>query len=285
MWCTLFTALTRDNHDAWWGDGKTTAQRGFIWLMTRPPAADRDSVELRPGLPDQQRHPSWLHRCRAKARSNRGVAIVEAAFITPVFFALVLGIMEGGLYMKDYLAMSNAVRAGARSASAAGADGEADLYTLYDISNEAGALGGNQIQYVVVYKASGIGTAPTATCSGGTSAAGTCNVYTPADIAKAVAQVKEQSAQAAAVAAGQTRTLDSSKIWFGCLTTGVRAGQSPDRYWCPGTRADARSSNNKAGPDYVGVWMKVNHGWVTKMFGNTTTMTDQSVIQIEPRSE
>jgi hypothetical protein len=233
---------------------------------------------------------------RARARSNRGVAIVEAAFITPVFFALVLGIMEGGLYMKDYLAMSSAVRAGARSASAAGADGQADLYTLYDISNEASGLGGNQIQYVVIYKATGFGAAPSASCQAGTSSqgdlsgtpptrAGACNVYTPADIAKAVVQVKELSAQADAVAAGQTRTLDASKMWFGCLTTGPHANASPDRYWCPGLRADARSSNSKSGPDYVGVWMKVNHGWVTKMFGNTTTMTDQSVIQIEPRAE
>lgn len=264
------------------------AQRGFICLMTRPSAADRDSVELRPGLPRQHRRPHWLHRIRARAHENRGVAIVEAAFITPVFFALVLGIMEGGLYMKDYLSMSNAVRAGARSASAAGADGEADLYTLFDISNEAAALGGNQIQYVVIYKATGPGaslTAVNATCAAGTSVNNVCNVYYPADIAKAVAQVQEVSAQADAVAAGQTRTLNADKIWFGCLTSGVHANASPDRFWCPGTRADARTSNNKAGPDYVGVWMKVNHGWVTKMFGNTSTMTDQSVIQIEPRSE
>ncbi|WP_421119308.1 TadE family protein [Aquihabitans daechungensis] len=39
------------------------------------------------------------------------MAIVEAAFVTPVFFAMILGIFEAGLYMKDYLAMSNAVRA------------------------------------------------------------------------------------------------------------------------------------------------------------------------------
>jgi len=245
-------------------------------------------VEPRPGLSHQDRHHPWIHRIRAKARSNRGVAIVEAAFITPVFFALILGIMEGGLYMKDYLSLSNAVRAGARSASAAGADGEADLYTIFDISNEAAALGGNQIQYIVIYKASGPGAGPedaSGSCRGGTSVTNVCNVYYPADIAKAIAQVKELSAQAAAVAAGQTRTLNSDKIWFGCLTTGPHANASPDRYWCPGTRADARSSNNRSGPDYVGVWMKVNHGWVTKMFGNISTMTDQSVVQIEPRSE
>lgn len=227
----------------------------------------------------------------ARARSQRGVAILEAAFITPVFFILVLGIFEAGLYMKDYLAVSNAVRAGARAASASGANGQADLYTLADIADEASALGSNQIDYVVIYKATGPGAGPTdvggptAGCKSGEPVTGVCNVYRPADFAKARAQIAEEKAQAAAAEAGIARTLDTQKIWFGCLTTGPNAGQSPDRYWCPGTRKDARSDNNRAGPDYVGVWMKVKHPWVTRMFGADTTMTDQSVIQIEPRSE
>jgi hypothetical protein len=219
------------------------------------------------------------------------VAIVEAAFVTPVFFALILGIFEGGLYMKDYLSMSNAVRAGARSASASGANGQADLYTVIDIADEAAALAGDQIQYVVVYKATGPGAGPTdvggptAGCKSGQPVTGVCNVYTTADFAKARAQVAEEKAQILADEAGIARTLDTNKIWFGCLTTGPHANASPDRYWCPGTRKDARSDNSRAGPDYVGIWMKVNHSWVTKLFGSATTMTDQSVIQIEPRSE
>lgn len=259
--------------------------------MGRRPNADRDLVELRPGLHRQHRHPLWVNRVRARARSNRGVAIVEAAFITPVFFALVLGLFEAGLYMKDYLAVSNAVRAGARSASAAGADGQADLYTLVDVANEASGLGAGQLKYVVIYKATGPGAGPTDVggptggCKSGISVTGVCNVYYPDDITKAYAQIAEEKAQAAADAAGQARTIDTSKLWFGCLTTGPHANASPDRYWCPGTRKDARSDNSKAGPDYVGIWIKADHAWVTKMFGNQSTMTDQSVIQIEPRSE
>jgi hypothetical protein len=219
------------------------------------------------------------------------VAVLEAAFITPVFFALVLGTFEGGLYMKDYLAVANSVRAGARSASASGANAKADMYTVIDIADEAAALSGNQIQYVVVYEATGPGAGPTDVggpsggCKSGQPVVGVCNVYRPSDFVKAREQVKEETLQAAAAAAGQSRTLDSNKIWFGCLTTGTHAGESPDRFWCPGDRKDARSDNDRAGPDYVGVWMKVDHQWVTRMFGRATTMTDQSVIQIEPRSE
>lgn len=220
------------------------------------------------------------------------MAIVEAAFVTPVFFVLIFGVFEGGLFMKDYLAVSNAVRAGARSASAGGALAQTDLYTINDIANESAALSRDQIQYVVIYKASGYGTGPSGTgtgisggCKGGIPEAGVCNVYIPADFDKASAQIKEISAQEAAEHANQTRTLDESKIWFGCVTTGPNAGASPDRYWCPGTRNDGRSDNGGSGPDYVGVYMKVNHDWVTKMFGRTKTITDQSVIQIEPREE
>jgi len=37
------------------------------------------------------------------------------------------------------------------------------------------------------------------------------------------------------------------------------------------------------GPEYVGVWMKMQHPLVTNMFGTVKTFTDQSVIRLEPR--
>jgi hypothetical protein len=218
-------------------------------------------------------------------RSERGVTMVEAAFVTPIFLLLIFGIIEGGLYMNDYLAVSSSTRAGVRASSAMGAVGKADMYTLIDIDREASALGEDQIEYVVIYKASGFGADPTSTCLAGTSVAGVCNVYRPADIAKAWAQLEEESAQEAAIAANQTRTLDTTKQWFGCLITGPNANASPDRYWCPGSRVDARSGNSNAGPDYVGVYIKARHDWVARIFGDQTTISDKSVIQIEPRTE
>lgn len=213
------------------------------------------------------------------------MALVEAAFVTPVFFMLIFGVIEGGLYMNDYLGVSSATRAAARAASANGAIGQADMYTLVNLRRESAALSKKQIQYVVVYKANTFGAKPTATCQAGTSVAGVCNVYRQQDIDRAVAQAAEIDAQEAAESAGQTRTLDASKMWFGCLTTGPNANQSPDRFWCPGTRVDQRSGNGGAGPDYVGVYVQATHPWMTKMFGSTTTIRDQSVIQIEPRAE
>lgn len=211
--------------------------------------------------------------------------------MTPVFFMLILGVIEAGLYMKDYLGTASAVRAGARTASAGGAEAWSDMYTLIDIDKESAALSRGDIEFVVIYKATGLGAGPTDAggpqggCRSGYAVQNVCNVYYPSDFTKAVAQAKEIEDQEYAVAHNQARTLDESKMWFGCVTEGVHAGQSPDRFWCPSLRNDARSDNNKQGPDYVGVWMKVHHHWVTKIFGTETTMTEQSVIQIEPRSE
>lgn len=182
-----------------------------------------------------------------------------------------MGIFEGGLYMRDKLAVTSSVRAGARSLSAVGNERRADLYTLVSLGREAAALNRSSVVRIVVYKPSTFGEAPTATCMAGTPVNGVCNVYTPTEITQAEAQVAEE---AAALAEG--RAPDPSKIIFGC------GASSPDRYWCPTARKVTESGT---GPDYVGVWMRVDHKWVTKLFGNAKTIDDRSVIRLEPRVE
>lgn len=176
--------------------------------------------------------------------------MVEAAFVTPIFFTLVLGVAEIGLAMNDYLALTSAVRAGARVASASGADWPADYNILQAVKRESTALKTANISYIVVYKPAAFGEAPSATCQGGVDVTNVCNVYTPSD-------------------------WNRPKTDFGCLTT-----QSLDKYWCPTTRKVTMSGT---GTDYVGVWMKISHPWLTRMFGNDKTFTDTSVIRLEPR--
>jgi hypothetical protein len=181
------------------------------------------------------------------------VALIEAAFVTPVFFLLVFGVIEIGMAMNDNLALSHSTRAGSRVASASGNDLYADYGILRSIDRESSAIPREQIDYIVVYKAAGIGEPPTDTCKGGTSVTGVCNVYTPADF-------------------------DLEKEDFGCGDS-----TAPDYAWCPQTRWVTLTSARS--PDYVGVWMKVQHPWVTRMFGTTVTLTDSSVIQLEPRGQ
>ena len=183
-------------------------------------------------------------------RGERGISIVEAAFVTPVFFMLVLGLIELGLYMNDYLAAANTVRAGARVASSSGNDIYADYGIAQAVNRESAAIPRGQLQYVVVYKANGFGAAPSATCKAGTRVNNSCNVYRPAD-------------------------LDKPKAKWGCI-----AGEALDDAWCPTTR---KVSSTGTGSEYVGIYVKVSHPWVTKMFGTQKDISDTSVIRLEPR--
>lgn len=48
-------------------------------------------------------------------RSEKGQAVVEFALVLPVLLLLLLGILQFGLVFKDYVALTDAVRAGART--------------------------------------------------------------------------------------------------------------------------------------------------------------------------
>jgi hypothetical protein len=179
---------------------------------------------------------------------------MEAAILTPVFFVLVFGVIELGLAAADQLALSSAVRAGSRTASASGNDPYADYGTVRAVLRESKALPRNQIEYIVVYRASGFGESPPAGCIDGSPQSTStvrCNVYRASD-------------------------WSLPKARWGCSNPAT----SPDRHWCPTTRKVTLSG---AGSEFVGVWMKVRHPWVTKIFGNARTMTDGSVIRLEPR--
>ena len=186
---------------------------------------------------------------RQRAHDNRGIALVEAAFVTPVFFSLILGVAEIGLAMNDSLALNSAVRASARVASTSGADIYSDWTILSEFHDDSTALDEHKIQQIVIYHPASFGAAPTASCQAGTPAAGVCNTYTYTDMSR-------------------------PKTDFGCLST-----KNLDRYWCPSSRKTTLATT---GTDYVGVWVKIQHPWLTKAFGNTKTMTESSVIRIEP---
>lgn len=230
-------------------------------------------------------------RAPRRGRSERGTTIVEAAFVTPIFLLLVMGVVEGGFYMQTYLGAANAVRAGARSASAAGNDTNADLFIVNSIAKESSAIPRAAIDFIVVYRADDFGATPTEVgadgvspgCLAGRAVPGRCNVYTPADFDRAAAQLAEMARIKAEEDAGRTPVRDHSKFWFGCQTTGPNANRSPDRFWCPRTRNVGLSSNGGLGPDFVGVFIQVEHSWVTGIFGRSREIDDLSVIRMEPR--
>lgn len=185
-----------------------------------------------------------------RARGERGTVLVEAAYITPVLFFLLFSILEFGLAFRDYLAVANTTRDGARAASVYGNDRSADFDILQTIANASNVIQRRDIERIVIYKGSGPNSTVPTSCANGTPSAN-CNVYS-------------------------VGALDLAESEFGC-----RSDRNLDRFWCPITRKNAVQGANGP-PDYVGVWIKVNHDWVTGLFGRSLTFTDSTVMRIEP---
>lgn len=241
-----------------------------------------------------RQNPTWIGRVHGRrAHGQRGVTLVEAAFVTPVFLMLIMAIAETGLFMNNYLALSNTVRAASRASSAGGTEVgtfpsdtfvSPDLYTVLAASRESAAIHRSKIQYIVVYKATGYGAGPTeeeaggvpSGCLNGVPVPGLCNVYTTTHFAAAEAELAERTRHMEAKQTDPTDVLNTSLITFGC------GPSSPDRFWCPNTREATLASNGWRGPDYVGVYMRIRHEWLTGIFGDGRYISDQSVIKIEP---
>jgi hypothetical protein len=211
-------------------------------------------------------------RCGARRRTgtgrhrrlagDEGAALVEAAFITPVFLLLLFGVVEFGGAFRDYLTLSNAVGAGTRQEAIQGANIQADWLTLQSIKKAASAFPLGDINYIVVWKANGPKDTVPAACKTagqtiGTSAApstGSCNRFTPSDV-----------------------NSSTGPSWT-CTST------DPIKYWCPTTRNVQLSSNSNTGPDYLGVYISMTHKYATGFFGRSVTLTDSSVTKLEPTS-
>jgi hypothetical protein len=175
--------------------------------------------------------------------------MVEFALIAPLLMTLTFGLLEFGLFFKNYLTVANTTRTAARVGSSVGKSADADYQILQAIKAAASALpsGASSIQAVSIYKATATGGDPPTVCKTGPSAASLCNYYTAASL------------NLAATAFGGT--------------TG-----KPDAYWSPTTRDVSQA----AGTDYIGVWVKTNHNFVTKLFGTSRAITDAVVMRLEP---
>lgn len=201
-------------------------------------------------------HPCWATRARVRARHHRGIAIVEAAFITPLFFLVIFGVIEMGLLFSSYLGTSNTTRTSARVASAVGDQFEADLAILEAVRSGSSGISSGELRKVVVFRASGPeGSVPEACKTA--PVIGSCNHYTAADLAGDL-------------------SLPPDSQQFGCGAT------SQDRHWCPATRK-RDLVGPKSPPDYVGIWVEVHHRYISGVFGRSFTITDQVVMRMEPK--
>lgn len=94
---------------------------------------------------------------KTRRRDDRGVSAVEAAIVVPVFLLLVIGVVEFGLAFKDQLAVTSAVRAGARIASSEPRSASFATDAATQVANEGSALDMSGVTSLWVYKADATG--------------------------------------------------------------------------------------------------------------------------------
>lgn len=174
--------------------------------------------------------------------------------VMPVLLLLVFGIFEFGFAFRDYLGVANSTRDGAREATVAGNIRNADFRTVQAIRYASSALPRDTIEAIVIYKASGPESEVTDISNSCTtqSVAGACNFYSPDDFDLVAAD-------------------------FGCKPA-YDPTPDPDLFWCPNTRNVALGTR-----DYVGVYMRVKHKFITGFFGNDITFEDSVVMRLEPQ--
>lgn len=195
---------------------------------------------------------------------ERGAALVEAALVTPVFLLLILGIFEFGLLYRDNLTTNNAAHQGVRAASVSGQRPEADFLVLRSVEHGIAAMGIENLDFVVVFRASGPdATVPTACLTAsqtmvvGNPSAPACNRYVPADFYL-----------------GLEDASGNDLGNFRCSSTSI------DKYWCPSDR----ETSIAAGVEYVGIHIQTTHDYVTGVFGGTKTLTETRILRLEPES-
>lgn len=198
---------------------------------------------------------SSSNRARASQPRERAAAAVEAAIVTPLLILVFFGIIEFGLLFRNYLGLGNAALDGVRTASVAGNDELADYRMLRALDRGAASLPRGSITKIVVWKASGPTDTLPVQCTGDVGFDdGTvqCNVYGPT-------------------------ALSFSEAEFGCDPL-ANPRPDPDRFWCPGDRVTQLG----LGLDYVGIYVEMEHEYVTGMVGSDRTLTETAILRLEP---
>jgi Flp pilus assembly protein TadG len=193
---------------------------------------------------------------------------VEAALITPVLVTLVLGILEFSLILRDYVAVSSAVRVGARIASANAGAGPATCtatctapaaaqYAVDAIDKAASTMPKSSVDFVIVYQANAKGfPAP----SGTTSTAIGANTATT-------------------MPAGNSTTPCST--FANCVAYNWNGSKF---VYVSGSWASTTIDACAASAYSAGVYMHATHPNMTGLFGRTIGLADRTVMTFEPLS-
>jgi hypothetical protein len=95
-----------------------------------------------------------------RGRGERGAVLVELAIILPLVILLTFGIIEYSYAFNADSTVSQAARAGGRTASAQPRDPNMEVNAAQAVASALQTLPANQPKFVMIYKANGSGTPP-----------------------------------------------------------------------------------------------------------------------------
>jgi hypothetical protein len=215
----------------------------------------------------------------ARFEGEAGTALTETALLAPIFVVILFAIIEFGLVFRDTLSIGDAVSDAARWEAVQGPDpreiefpeGSGDFYqvsadysAVRAVREATSGIRPEEIDRIVVYKVdavdlrqdlSAVALVPDACKTGNSSStANSCNMYPAKEAFLAVQE-------------GQTD-------YFECDTGTERACG-----WDPFARNDGPAA---AAIDYVGVYVKMRHDFVTGLFGKSYDFDRAKILRLEP---
>jgi TadE-like protein len=98
---------------------------------------------------------------RKRRPDERGASLVEVGLVMPLLILLAIGLSEIGFLVIDYITVSNAARAGARTAAAAADNPNADEVILDVVEEAVCNLRFSNVESVTIFKAPADGSVPT----------------------------------------------------------------------------------------------------------------------------
>ncbi len=209
-----------------------------------------------------------------RGSGDDGIAIVEAALMTPVFFLLIFAVFEGGLLFRTYLTVGDMTADGALAGAIQGDDMavvdlgsgpvevNGDYSVVAAIREASSAVPVDDIEQIVIFRSHPADTRPPVdqvpnVCKGGlTSETQKCNAYPPREAFLAVQ--------------------DGDIPYFEC-TAGV--GRSCG--WDPGSRKDGPLVSDI---EYLGLYIRANRPNITGVLGESTTIERGAILRLEPGS-
>jgi Flp pilus assembly protein TadG len=187
---------------------------------------------------------------RLRRREERGAVLVEAAFVFPLIFLVVVAVLEYGLLFAGQATSESATRSGARYGSAnfavAGSKSAAADQIATTVTKDLNALTGFDTPVkLFVYKADNAGD-PAGGYAGSKPCNADCYRYT----------------------------------WNSGSNTFDLDNGSPG--WTTPRACIVDSGNNPLTPDSIGIYLEVTHSYITQMVGSVQTLKEHTVSRLEP---